>query len=85
MRRSPYYSLIENCLTNGTLPLISFGRNHTRSQKWKNEPQNRFVESWEPAKQTWVVGGKVVKLIGYDCSPADERRYAHRRYSRVSD
>lgn len=74
----PYYTLIENCLTNGTLPSISFGRNHTCSQKWKIEPQNRFVEAWEPAKEAWTAGNKVVKLIGYDCSPADSRRYAHR-------
>lgn len=74
----PYYSLIENCLTNGTLPSISFGRNHTCSLKWKIEPQNRFVESWEPARRSWASGGKVVKLIGYDCSPADNRRYAER-------
>src|SRR3546814_14270347 len=30
----PYFSLLENCLTNAPLPSISFGR-HSCSQKWK--------------------------------------------------
>ncbi|WP_145907311.1 hypothetical protein [Sphingobium sp. TKS] len=74
----PYYTIIENCLTNGTLPSISFGVNHTCSQKWKIQPQNKWVEEWEPAQRTWATGAKVLKLIGYDSSPADSRRYAHR-------
>lgn len=30
----PYFTLLENCLTNATLPSISFGR-HSCSAKWK--------------------------------------------------
>ncbi len=73
----PYFTLLENCLTNATLPSISFGR-HSCSQKWKIQPQDKWVETWEPAQRTWARGGKVIKLIGYDASPADSRRYAHR-------
>lgn len=73
----PYYDLLENLLTNGTLPSISFGR-HSCSQKWKIAPQDRWTESWPPAQAAWARGDPVVKLIGYDCSPADNRRYAHR-------
>lgn len=73
----PYRSLDENCLTNGTLPSISFGFSSC-SQKWKIEPQNKWTERWAPAVTAWANGGKVVKLIGYDCSPADAKRYAHR-------
>jgi hypothetical protein len=72
----PYRSLDENCFTNGTLPSISFGR-HSCSQKWKIEPQDAWVEQWEPALACWATGGKVVKLIGYDAGPADSRCYAH--------
>lgn len=72
----PYRSLLENCLTNGTLPSISFGFSSC-SQKWKVEPQNRWTERWEPAVAAWAAGQKVIKLIGYDCSPADAKRYAH--------
>ena len=44
----PYYSLLENCLTNATLPSISMGR-HSCSQKWKIEPQDRWTNDWPPA------------------------------------
>ena len=36
------------------------------------------MSRWRPAQDCWSRGGKVVKLIGYDASPADSRRYAHR-------
>lgn len=73
----PYFTLLENCLTNATLPSISFGR-HSCSQKWKIQPQDQWVAGWKLAQDCWRDGGKVVKLIGYDASPADSRRYAHR-------
>lgn len=73
----PYFTLLENCLTNATLPSISFGR-HSCSQKWKIQPQDQWVARWPSARTIWEQGGKVVKLIGYDASPADSRRYAHR-------
>lgn len=72
----PYRTLDENCFTNGTLPSISFGFSSC-SQKWKVEPQNAWTERWEPAVAAWAAGKKVVKCIGYDCSPADAKRYAH--------
>lgn len=73
----PYKSLLENLLTNGTLPSISFNR-HSCSAKWKISPQDQWAETWPPALAAWARGERVVKLIGYDCSPADNRRYAHR-------
>jgi hypothetical protein len=77
----PYRSLEENCLTNGTLPSKAFGFGSC-SQKWKIAPQNRWTEEWPPAREIWAAGGKVIKLIGYDCSPADSRRYAeHEGYT----
>lgn len=72
----PYYTLLENCLTNATLPSISFSR-HSCSLKWKVAPQYAFIDKWPPALTTWAKGGKCTKLIGYDASPADTRRYAH--------
>jgi hypothetical protein len=73
----PYASLLENLLTNGTLPSISFNR-HSCSAKWKIAPQDRWAETWPMAQAAWACGQKVTKLIGYDCSAADNRRYAHR-------
>lgn len=72
-----YNSLEENCFTNGTLPSIAFGFSSC-SQKWKIAPQNKWAENWQPAIDIWAAGGKVTKLIGYDCSPADLKRYAER-------
>ncbi|MFL0418537.1 hypothetical protein ACH0CP_13190 [Sphingomonas sp. 179-I 2A4 NHS] len=72
----PYYSILTNVLTNGTLPSISLGR-HSCSLKWKVAPQDAFLREWGPAQAAWTRGQKVVRLIGYDASPADSRRYAH--------
>lgn len=70
----PYDSLAENLLTNGTLPGIAFGRG-TCSQKWKAAPQHAWAQRWPPAQEAWAAGRKVIKLIGYDAGPADDRRY----------
>lgn len=72
----PYYSLEENCVSNGTLPAVAFAR-HSCSLKWKVQPQDKWAASWAPAQRVWAAGGKVLKLIGYDASPQDSRRYAH--------
>lgn len=69
----PYRSLEENCLTNGTLPSIAFGFGSC-SQKWKASPQDKFLKAWEPAIQAWRAGGRVTKVIGYDCSGRDSQR-----------
>ena len=72
-----YRGLLENCLTNGTLPSIAFGFSSC-SQKHKIAPQNKFLENWEPAVTAWSQGLKVTRCIGYDTSPADLKRYAER-------
>ncbi|KEQ53758.1 hypothetical protein BV95_01974 [Sphingobium chlorophenolicum] len=72
----PYYSILSNVLTNATLPSISMGR-HSCSLKWKVAPQDAFLKRWAPAQAAWARGQKVIRLIGYDASPADSRRYAH--------
>lgn len=72
----PYYSILANVLTNATLPSISLGR-HSCSLKWKVAPQDAYLREWAPAQAAWARGQKVVRLIGYDASPADGRRYAH--------
>lgn len=71
-----YRDLLENCLTNGTLPSISFGRGAC-SCKWKSSPQDAWTRAWAPAQAAWARGQKVVRMIGFDCSPRDTQRYAH--------
>lgn len=72
----PYSSLGENCLTNGTLPSLAFGFKSC-SLKWKVIPQNNWTDKYLPAVSYWNNGGKVRKIIGYDASAKDLKRYAH--------
>lgn len=72
-----YRSLLENSISNQTLPSVSFGFGSC-SIKWKAAPQHTFAKAWAPAVEAWANGGKVIKLIGYDCGKADQRRYAER-------
>lgn len=71
-----YTGLIENCLTNGTLPSLAFGFKSC-SLKHKVAPQNKWTDAWQPAIDYWAAGGKVRKIIGYDASPKDRKRFAH--------
>lgn len=75
-RHGLYESLEGNCLINSTLPSLAFGRKAC-SLKWKRQPQDAFVDRWEPAQACWKRGEKVVKLIGYDAGPKDLRRGNH--------
>lgn len=61
-----YHTLLENCLTNGTLPSEAFGYGSC-SIKWKHVPQNKWTEAWGPAKAAWDQGLQVRKAIGFDC------------------
>lgn len=72
----PYRSLGENCLTNETLPSLAFGFKSC-SLKWKVYPQDQHVKRWQPAIDAWKAGLKVGKMIGYDDSPNDRKRFAH--------
>jgi len=71
--RAPYKDLEGNCTKNETLPSLAFGH-HSCSLKWKVEPQHRYLRSWAPAVDAWNRGETVVKAIGYDNSPADQKR-----------
>jgi hypothetical protein len=73
----PYSTLEQNCLSNACLPSIAYGRNHSCSLKWKAAPQDKWTSQWQPAIDAWAAGGKVTKIIGYDASPRDRRRFMH--------
>lgn len=72
----PYEGLEQNCLTNGTLPSLAFGFKSC-SIKHKITPQNKWTDLWQPAIDCWNSGQKVRKIIGYDNSSKDRKRYAH--------
>ncbi|MDB6032169.1 MAG: hypothetical protein JWM16_2507 [Verrucomicrobiales bacterium] len=69
----PYYSLLENCLTNVTLPSLAYGY-HTCSAKWKITPINKYVYGLRWAQECWARGEKILKAIGFDDSPHEKRR-----------
>lgn len=73
----PYYTLEENCLTNGTLPSLAFGF-RSCSQKWKIVPQRRYLQQQPAVQAHWRRGGRVIQCIGFDAGPPDLRRFAHR-------
>ena len=78
-----YNDLGGNCSDNETLPSLAFGMKSC-SIKWKQGPQDQFLKGVTkgPNKREphpiWLgsqmAGVKLVKLIGYDSSPADIRR-----------
>lgn len=72
-----YYETIDgNCLANRTLPSLAFGMKGC-SLKWKAAPMDKYVETLDISKAAWAAGKKVQRLIGYDCSAADNKRFAH--------
>lgn len=73
--KAPYKTLEGNCLANETLPSLAFGMKSC-SIEWKVKPQHRFLNTWQPAIDTWTGGGKVVRALGFDASPADQKRSA---------
>lgn len=61
-------TLEENCLRMKMLPSVVYGFKGC-SLKYKAEPQEKFANNWQPARDAWARGDKVVKCLGFD---ADE-------------
>lgn len=78
-------TLEEYCLRVKVLPALAYGYKAC-SQKFKIEPQDKYIRNWKPAKQEWKNGRKLIKLIGYDMdechrarkAPAGDNRYINR-------
>jgi hypothetical protein len=66
-------SLHGSCLRLETMPSLAYG-GKSCSLKWKAAEMDIFLGSWMPAILARAAGLPVVKLIGYDGSPADMRR-----------
>ena len=71
-------SLEQECLRCKCLPSIAYGYKKC-SQKYKVQPQDKYVNNWAPAKAEWKAGRKIIKYIGID---ADE---SHRAIERPDD
>ncbi len=78
-----YDDLYGNCIVNETLPSLAFGLKSC-SVKWKQKPQDQAIKGAKCGPNAadphpiWIEaqrrGERIVKLIGYDCGPADIRR-----------
>jgi len=58
-------TLEENCIRENMLPSLAYGFKGC-FQKYKIQPQDKYVNNWQPAKECWKSGEKVLKMIGYD-------------------
>jgi hypothetical protein len=58
-------SLEASSLRLKTLPSRAFGLSSC-AIKWKIEPQDKFLNHWQPALDSWARGVKPIKVLGYD-------------------
>lgn len=58
-------TLEENCLRMKMLPSVVYGFKSC-SLKYKAEPQDKFYNNYEPAREEWAAGRKIVKCLGFD-------------------
>lgn len=58
-------TLEEDCRIKNMLPSLAYGFKSC-SHKFKIQPQEKWLNNYEPAKELWKTGEKVTKAIGYD-------------------
>lgn len=64
----------------GTLPSKAFGYKSC-SQRFKIEPQQKFLNHWKPARDAWKEKRKVVQVIGYDAGePQRAKAYSNDKF-----
>lgn len=61
-----YETLEQECFTKAMFPSLAYHRNHSCATKWKVEPTERFIKSWEPARLAWMYGMPVIQMIGFE-------------------
>lgn len=67
-------TLEQNCLRMKMLPPIAYGYK-TCSLKYKAQPQEKFVNNWQPAIDLWKQGGKVTKCLGFDAGEPQRAKF----------
>lgn len=83
-RDKTWRSLEQDCLRLQCLPSVAYGFK-TCSQKFKIEPQDKWMNNDPQCRATWASGNLVTKIIGYDfgepqrASFGNDKKY-HRRY-----
>ena len=80
--KSPNVTLEQMCLNNNCLPSVAYGGFKTCSQRFKIEPMEKWMNSWEPAKEAWRAGRKITKVIGFDADePQRAKKYESDKYT----
>lgn len=80
-REGKAYSIEDYCLRLNTLPSVAFGFKSC-SQKFKGQPQEKYLNNHEQAKAAWAAGQQVIKYIGYDADePQRAKDYSNDKYS----
>lgn len=74
-------ALEDRCLETKRLPSLAYGFKKC-SQRFKRDPQVRFLNNWTPARDVWVSGKRVIALVGYD---ADEPHRMERQQEREEE
>ena len=74
-------TLEDMCIRLNTLPSVAFGFK-TCSQRYKKDPQVKWLNNYEPAKEFLKSGEKITKLIGCDFDePQRAKHYEDKNYS----
>jgi hypothetical protein len=71
-------TLEEECHRRKNLPSIAYGFKSC-SQKHKIQPQDKFLNNWQPTIDCWSAGLKAVKYIGYDANESHRAANASKR------
>jgi len=71
-------TLEEECHRRKNLPSIAYGFKSC-SQKHKIQPQDKFLNNWQPTKDCWDAELKAVKYIGYDANESHRADNADKR------
>ncbi len=75
-----YEGLEGMCLRLENLPSKVFGHKSC-SQRFKIEPQLKYLNHWAPSKKAWSGGKKVLQVIGYDAGePQRAKIYSNERF-----
>lgn len=78
--RSTGKTLEQDCLDRNALPSVAYGFK-TCSQRWKAQPQEKFLNNCEAVKAHKSAGGEITKLFGFDADePQRAKPYPGNRY-----
>tara|TARA_R100001244_G_scaffold12078_1_gene14142 strand:+ start:1051 stop:1815 length:765 start_codon:yes stop_codon:yes gene_type:complete len=74
------YTLEQDCLDHNKLPSLAYGFKQC-SQKYKIQPQDKYLNNLPEAKEIWKSGGKITKYVGFDMGESHRiKNYDDKKY-----